>query len=99
MVNWLIVGIIVLAFFIFIKTTGFRYGKSITYFVGAILLFFAVTLIYVLAIFPVELSSFDNITEFVGVYFAWLGNFFSTTSNITGNVIKEYSGNVSNFTR
>lgn len=101
MVSWVIVAIIVIAFLIYAKYTGFRYGKVVTWVIGGVLTFFVITFIFVTTKADLinRLGTYDGFISGMKFYFLWLGNFLSSTSTITGNAISEFSTNVTNVSR
>jgi hypothetical protein len=101
MVSWVIVAVVVIAFLIYAKHTGFRYGRVMTMTIAGSLIFFAGTFIFVVvkAGLVQNLDSYNGFVTGIRTYFFWLGNFFTATGDITGNVIKSYASNVTNFSR
>ncbi|MCH7568879.1 MAG: hypothetical protein IIA87_05665 [Nanoarchaeota archaeon] len=99
MISWVIIVIVLIALFIFLKTTGFRYGRLVTWIVGVSLVFFIVTFLYTSTKQGLNLATFDGFVSSISFYFSWLGNFFGTTASITGNTIKDFWTNVSDFSQ
>ena len=100
MVSFLLVVLIIIVLYIFVKATGFQYSRTWTFIIGFLLLFFVITFGFAVKNYSGDLSTFDGIMLALKTYFAWLGSFFGNVKSITGNVIhSDWSGNISNFTR
>ena len=96
MVNWALVIIIVIGFVIFYKSTGVRWGKTWTYVIGSLVIFFVVTFGYLLTRPDINLASFDGFVHAFNAYFTWLGSIFDKVGGITGEAIRtDWTGNLS----
>ena len=98
--SFLLILLIIIVLYIFVKTTGFQYSRTWTFVIGLLLLFFLVTFAYVVKNYGGDVSSFTGVSSALKTYFAWLGSFFKNIKSITGNVINaDWGGNVTNFTK
>ena len=96
MISWIVVILVLVAMFIFFKTTGVRFGKTWTILIGFIIFFFVLTFGYLITKSGAEVSSFDGFVSAIRIYFTWLGGFFDNLGNIGGNVIStNWTGNFS----
>ncbi len=95
MVNWAIVVLIAIGFFIIYRSTGMKWGKTWTFAVWMIVLFFIVSFGYVLTLPQVDSGSLEGVMSAVKIYFIWLGSFFDNASTIAGQVIgTDWRGNI-----
>jgi len=84
--SWMLIVLVLVALVIFFKTTGVRFGKTWTIFIGFIILFFMITFGYLMT--QVEVNDFDSLTSAFKIYFTWLGGIFDRVGGITGDVVK-----------
>lgn len=87
MVNFVFIGVVILAFFLFFKITSFRYDRWWAYIIAVL----AVMFIFVLFSFynvvnanGIDMNSFEGIVSGAKTYTYWLINFGKTTASITG---------------
>lgn len=87
MVNFVFIGIVLLAFFLFFKITSFRYDRWWAYIIAVL----AVLFIFILFSFynvvnanDIDMNSFQGIVSGTKTYTSWLVNFGRTTASITG---------------
>ena len=85
MVNWILIVIIVVGFFVLFKVKDLRH-RIWTILLAVVVLFFVVTI--PAAISLTDLKSFDGVKGAVNLYFTWLGQAFQNVVEITGNAIK-----------
>ena len=98
MANLILIGLVLVALIIFFKTTGVRFGKTWTFFIGAIMLFFVLTFGYMLT--QVQVSDFGSFTDAFKIYYTWLGDFFDKAGTITGEVVNtDWAANLSDSGR
>lgn len=84
MVNWVFIGLIILAVALFFKITSFRYEKWWTYSIGILLIFLLFSFFNVVKANEIDVASVDGFISGAKVYASWLVNFGKTTASITG---------------
>jgi len=89
MVNWLIIGVVILAIFVVAKLIHFRHIKHKIFAIGLILLlFFAYTTFSsVIRGHELDVKTATGVYQAVRAYGSWLGLAFSNVRVVTGNVI------------
>ena len=97
MVNWLLIILVVSGLFLFFKLNpGARYGKTWSFLIGGVILFFLITFGYVITRPEVGVDDFASFVDGIKVYFVWLKALFSQASTITGDVVSiDWDGNIS----
>ncbi|MBD3252847.1 hypothetical protein GF386_03895 [Candidatus Pacearchaeota archaeon] len=86
MLNWLVIGILVLVVMIVIKLGGLRHGFFIILLLFVVLFFYG-TLSFLSNERGVDFSTFRGWIDAAGVYVGWFANGFQNLKTITGNVI------------
>src|SRR3989344_3116228 len=86
MVNWVFIGIILLAVVLFFKITSFRYEKWWTYSIGILFIFILFSFFNVVRTNDIDLYTFEGFVSGLKSYAYWVVNFGKTTASITGNV-------------
>ena len=85
MVNWVFIGIILLAVVLFFKITSFKYEKWWTYSIGLLIVFVLFSFFSVVRTNGINLSSFEGFASGMKAYVSWLVTFGKTTASITGD--------------
>lgn len=86
MVNWVFIGLIVLAIYLFFKITSFRYEKWWTYSIAIILIFLLFSFFNVVRTNQIDVASPNGFMSGLKAYFSWLVHFGKTTASVTGKV-------------
>ena len=84
MVNLVVVGLILVAIFLFFKITAFRYERWWTYLIAILLIFILFSFFSVVRVNQIDLNSPEGFFSGVKAYAVWLVNFGKTTASITG---------------
>ena len=84
--NWVFIGIILLAVVLFFKITSFRYEKWWTYSIGILFIFILFSFFNVVRTNDIDLYTFEGFVSGLKSYAYWVVNFWKTTATITGNV-------------
>ena len=84
MVNFIFIGLIILAVFLFFKITSFRYERWWTYLIAILLIFLLFSFFNVVKANQIDMNSFDGFLSATKVYLAWIVDFGKTTASITG---------------
>ncbi|MEK6925242.1 MAG: hypothetical protein AABW71_03320 [Nanoarchaeota archaeon] len=84
MVNFIFIGLIILAVFLFFKITSFRYERWWTYLIAILLIFVLFSFFNVVKANQIDMNSFDGFLSATKVYLAWIVDFGKTTASITG---------------
>ena len=84
MVNFIFIGLVILAVFLFFKITSFRYERWWTYLIAVLLIFVLFSFFNVIKANQIDMNSFDGFLSATKTYFTWLVNFGKTTASITG---------------
>ena len=87
MVSWIIILLGIIGLYIFIKSTGFQYSSTWTWFIGGLVIFVLVTFGYVITRPEVHVNDLGGLANAIKIYFVWLGSLFDQASSITGNVV------------
>ncbi len=88
MVNWILIGILVVAAMIILKFKEIRHQAGI--FVGlAVLVFLVVTFGSISAAYDVDLNSFDGFMQASKLYMAWLRHAFGNVAETTAYVVNQ----------
>lgn len=98
---WIIVVVVV---FYLINKYQNRYqsfqGNIFNFVVIGLLLFFVFTASYVYINSASDLTSFKGVSDFLKLYFTWLGGFLNGTKDVVGYAVKQDWGlNSTNLTR
>ena len=88
MVNWIIIGIVVLFVFLFFKVTSFRYERWWTYFIAVLMIFLLVSFFSVVKTNSIDIKSFEGFILGGKAYVSWLVGFGKNAASITGQVTK-----------
>ncbi len=91
MVNWVFIGLIILAIFLFFKITSFRYERWWTYSIAILLIFVLFSFFNVVQTNKIDLNSFEGFVSGSKAYVYWLVNFGKTTASITGNAVLNWN--------
>ena len=95
MVSWLLIILVVIGLYIFIKFTGFQYSGTWTWLIGAIVIFFLINFGYLITRPGVDVNSFSDFISIFNNYFTWLGSIFDNAASITGEAVKtDWAGNL-----
>ncbi len=84
MVNFVFIGIVLLAVFLFFKITSFRYERWWTYLIAILLIFVLFSFYNVVNANQIDMNSFEGFISGTKAYVYWLVNFGKTTASITG---------------
>ncbi|MEK6894269.1 MAG: hypothetical protein AABX10_02295 [Nanoarchaeota archaeon] len=95
MVNFIFIGLIILAVFLFFKITSFRYERWWTYLIAILLIFVLFSFFNVVKANQIDMNSFDGFLSATKVYLAWIVDFGKTTASITGKATLDW--NVTNI--
>lgn len=88
MVNWLLIGVLVVAAMIILKFKEIRHQAGI--FVGlAVLVFLVLTFGSISAAYDVDLNSFDGFIHASKLYMAWLKHAFGNVVETTAYVVNQ----------
>ncbi len=87
MISWILVILVVAGLIVFFKTTGIKFGKSWTIFIGSTIFFVVLTFGYVITRPGIDLTSFDGFVHASEVYFVWLGSLFDNAAKVTGYAV------------
>jgi len=97
MVSWIFVILVLAALIIFFKTTGVRFGKTWTFLIGFVILFFVLSFGFLVTRPDVDVTTFDGFVSAFKTYFVWLGGIFDKAGGITGEVVRtDWTTNLSN---
>ena len=99
MVNWILIGVLVVAAMIILKFKEIRHQSGIS--IGlALLVFLVLTFGHVSVAYGINLSTFDGFMHASNLYLAWLKHAFGNVAQSTSYCIhQDWSLNVSNITR
>ena len=97
MVNWVFIGLIILAVALFFKITSFRYEKWWTYSIGILFIFILFSFFNVVRSNDINLSTFEGFISGLRSYAYWIVDFGKTTATITGKATL-FDWNVTNKT-
>ena len=86
MVSWLLIILILIGVYIFIKSTGFQYSRTWAWVIGGLVIFFLVTYGYIITRPGIDVNTLGGLTESFKIYFSWLGSLFDKAGGITGQV-------------
>lgn len=87
MINWLIIGILVVLGIIVLKATHFRHRFWIFFLIFiAIFLYISITMVH--SKYSLSFTTFEGFSKSVKVYLGWLGNGFQNMKVLTGNAVK-----------
>lgn len=86
MVSWVVIGIIVVAVFIFFKVTSFRYERWWTYLIAVVLIFLLFSFFSVVRTNNIALQSPQGFISGIKVYSVWLVGFGQDAVKFTGQV-------------
>ncbi len=93
MVSWIVVGIVILLFYILFSVLRIRHS-FIAVTIIVILLFFAAGFIVVFQGKSVDFTSTKGLSNAAGLYFNWLGGVFDNMKTVTTNAVKlNWKGN------
>jgi len=84
MVNWVFIGLVIVAIFLFFKITAFRYERWWTYSIAILIIFVLFSFFNVVRVNNIDLNSFEGFMSGAKAYAYWLVNFGKTTASITG---------------
>jgi len=94
MVNWAIIVLIIIGLYVVYRTTGMRFGKTWTFLIWILVLFFIISFGYILTLPDVDVTNFDGLSDAIKIYFFWLGSFFDNAGTIAGQVVgTDWGGN------
>lgn len=96
MVNFVFIGLVILAVFLFFKITSFRYERWWTYLIAVLLIFVLFSFFNVVRSNNIDLNSMGGFISGAKTYAVWLVNFGKTTAAITGKATLGW--NVTNST-
>lgn len=96
--EWISIGLIIGAAFLFFKFSNLRYERVWTYSIALILIFFLFSFFSVVSHNGVDISDFDGLVQGTKFYMQWLVGWASHTAKITGSAIDnfDWSANYSN---
>jgi hypothetical protein len=98
MVNWLIIGIIILTLIVLLKVASFKHRIAIVIAVFLVL-FFYLSFAVIARNQAMDFKTVSGLTDAGKLYFSWIGNAFSNLRTITGNVVDmEWIKNDKNLT-
>lgn len=97
MVNFVFIGLIILAVFLFFKITSFRYEKWWTYSIGILFIFILFSFFNVVRSNNIDLNTFEGFISGLKYYASWIVNFGKTTASITGKA-SLFDWNITNKT-
>ena len=86
MVNFIIIGVIILLVILFFKITSFRYERWWTYLIAILLIFLLFSFFNVAKSNDIDLSSFGGFASGLKSYTYWLISFGKDAASITGRV-------------
>ncbi len=86
MVNFVVIGIIIVFVFFFFKITSFRYERWWTYLIAVLMIFLLFSFFSVVKKNNLELSSPDGFFKSMKTYTAWLFGLGKNVATITGKV-------------
>jgi len=91
---WILVGIIAVATLIIFKFSSFN--QNITYKIGLIfLIFFVLSLGFLVIKHDISLSSWEGITKAVKIYSLWIGNILGNIVKVSGYALnQDWGGNL-----
>ena len=95
MINWILIVIILIGIYIFIKSTGFQYSNTWAWIIGCAVVFFVLTFGFVITRPGVDVGTVEGLTNALKIYFVWLGSIIKNTAGITGQAFNvDWTGNV-----
>jgi len=93
MVEWLVLGILIVMLLIFFKTKRFQH-KFYAILILVLLIFFYTTGSKIIKENNINIKTFDGMVTAGKLYFSWLGHILGNVKTLTGNVIKmDWGGN------
>jgi len=86
--NWILIGIAVIAVFLIIKYRELRHKFSFIA-ILLLLLFLGLSFWHVYSVNKLDISTFDGFTKAGKVYFTWLGGVFSNTKALSTYAVRQ----------
>jgi uncharacterized membrane protein len=88
--NWLLLGLLFAALFVFLLFKMGRARTKIAYvFILIVVGFLVISLIVVYSGENVDLSNLDGVTHAAKLYFSWLGNLLNNLGRISGYAVSQ----------
>ena len=88
MVNFIIIGVIILLVILFFKITSFRYERWWTYLIAILMIFVLFSFFSVVKTNNIDIKNFGGFMSGAKAYVSWLVGFGKNAASITGQVTK-----------